>query len=72
MVRSAAMKHLALWQFSLATFLVTQLLHGVQGWPLWGIALAAAWASTRTQAPGAKNFWPATVLWLALLVLMRI
>lgn len=67
MVRSAAMKHLALWQFALATFL-----YGVEGWPLWGIAFAAAWASTRTQAPGAKNFWPATVLWLALLVLMRI
>ncbi len=72
MVRSAAMKHLALWQFALATFLVTQILYGVEGWPLWGIALAAALASTRTQAPGAKNFWPASILWIALLALMAL
>lgn len=56
-------KQIRLWQFNIATFLVTQILFGVQGWPAWAISAAIAWLSTRNQPLGEKNFLLAALVW---------
>lgn len=66
------MKNVALWQFNLATFLVTQLVLGVEGWSIWGISALCAWLINRDRPIGQKNYRAAGGLWLFLLFLMRI
>ena len=61
-----------LWQFAVATFLATQILHGVSGWFAWGVSLAIAWAVTRTQVDGEKRFFWPLVVWAGLMLVMSV
>jgi hypothetical protein len=47
----------------LATFLVTQILSGVEGWPGWAVSAAAGWASNRNQPLGEKNHLLGAAVW---------
>ena len=65
------MNHIALWQFNVATFLITQILFGVEGWMAWGISAAVAWHMTKQQARGEKRFGVPFGIWLFLMVAMH-
>jgi hypothetical protein len=60
------MKQVALWQFNLATFLVTQILLGVEGWFAWAISALLAWYMTRNQPRGEKDYKIAGGVWIFL------
>lgn len=61
------MSRLALWQFNLATFLVTQIMFGVEGWVAWIPAAICAWLTTRNQPSGEKDFRFAAGLWVLIM-----
>lgn len=52
-----------LWHFNMATFLVTQILFGVEGWPGWAISAVAGWVSTRNEPLGEKNHLLGAAVW---------
>jgi hypothetical protein len=66
------MNGLRLWQFNLATFLISMILFGVEGWVAWGIAAVCAWLTTRNQPLEKKEFGLAGGVWLFLLLAMYV
>lgn len=57
------LRNTKLWHFNAATFLATQILLGVEGWPGWALSAAVAWITTRNQPPGEKGYLLAVVVW---------
>lgn len=64
------LRQIRLWQFCAVTFFVTQILYGVEGWPVWGVSAIVAWLLTRNELVGEKNFLPPSAVWLVLMFIM--
>lgn len=71
-MQQLSLQSVRLWQFVVATFLVTQILFGVEGWICWIIPAVVAWATTRNQPIGAKDFRIAGAVWLFLMLMLYI
>lgn len=69
-MQQLSLQSVRLWQFVVATFLVTQILFGVEGWICWIIPAVVAWLMTRNQPIGAKDFRIAGGVWLFLLLML--
>ncbi len=63
-MRISFLGSIKLWQFNLGTFLVTQILFGVEGWAGWMISAGIAWATTRHQPLGSKDYRIPMAIWL--------
>lgn len=64
------MKDMPLWLFNLIIFIITQVVFGVEGWSVWGIAAFWAWWSNRLKPIGQKDYKFASALWLLLAFLL--
>lgn len=66
-----ALGYVKLWQFNLATFAVTQLLYGVEGWISWAIPASIAWLTTRNQAEGQKDYRLSGAIWIGVMIALH-
>ncbi|MAO03581.1 MAG: hypothetical protein CL804_03500 [Citromicrobium sp.] len=57
------------WHSALATFLLTQILYGVEGWLLWAVAMVAGWLFTMKQPHGEKSGWVPLGIWSSIMAI---
>lgn len=69
MAETKTIRRLKFWQTALASFLITQVVYGVEGWILWAVAMAAGWLFTLHQSRGEKNGLVPLGIWAVIMAL---